>query len=48
MNCLSCNSKNPDEAKFCIECGAAMKRRCSNCGLDNLPKESFAANAVLH
>jgi uncharacterized membrane protein YvbJ len=36
MRCPNCNSENPDNARFCIECGAAFARRCRKRGIDNL------------
>jgi class 3 adenylate cyclase len=34
MNCQSCGNANPETAKFCIECGAALAREvtCASCG----------------
>ena len=43
MRCPSCNSENPVTAKFCIECGAALKCHCSKCGFDNLPQAKFCS-----
>jgi hypothetical protein len=31
MKCLKCQSENPEEAKFCIECGAPMELYCPKC-----------------
>ena len=44
MRCPSCNSANPETARFCIECGVAFERRCSKCGLDNLPQAKFCGH----
>ena len=30
--CPSCRTENPLRAKFCLECGATMARRCASCG----------------
>ena len=32
MRCPSCQTVNPDEAKFCRECGSSLPVNCSNCG----------------
>jgi class 3 adenylate cyclase/tetratricopeptide (TPR) repeat protein len=32
MKCSRCQSDNPGEAKFCIECGAPMESHCPKCG----------------
>jgi ribosomal protein L40E len=32
MKCSSCQSENPDGAKFCIECGSSFEHRCQQCG----------------
>jgi eukaryotic-like serine/threonine-protein kinase len=35
MNCPTCGHENPDEAKFCMECGAAAgPKTCAQCGRD--------------
>ena len=44
MRCPSCNSENPEASKFCIECGAAFKRRCPHCGFGNLPQAKFCGD----
>jgi class 3 adenylate cyclase/predicted ATPase len=44
MRCASCGSTNPDGAKFCIECGAPLKKRCPACGVENLPQAKFCAD----
>jgi hypothetical protein len=31
MNCPRCRSDNPPDARFCLNCGAALALRCSNC-----------------
>ncbi len=41
MECGKCGTANPDAAKFCNECGAAMPRACSGCGFQNPPKAKF-------
>jgi hypothetical protein len=47
MRCSSCQSKNPNGSRFCIECGAVFERRCLKCEFDNLPQAS-SADAAAH
>jgi len=35
MVCASCGTENPDTAKFCNGCGAALTRACPSCGTSN-------------
>src|SRR5262245_4276854 len=44
MRCASCGFENPEGAKFCIECGGAVRTSCRGCGYDNLPQAKFCAN----
>ena len=32
MKCPHCQTENPDDAKFCIECAIPMEFHCPNCG----------------
>ena len=41
MQCLQCDTDNPDGAKFCIECGIALQNRCPNCGAENVARAKF-------
>ncbi|MDH5505799.1 MAG: AAA family ATPase [Anaerolineae bacterium] len=41
MNCHSCNANNPDEAKFCMNCGSPMMVPCRHCGHTNPPLAKF-------
>src|SRR5262245_9341346 len=41
MRCPSCNSQNPDDAKFCDVCGTSMPRRCHTCGATNRTTAKF-------
>ncbi len=41
MKCPKCQSENPDERKFCWECGAKLSKVCPQCGSENLPKDKF-------
>jgi predicted ATPase/class 3 adenylate cyclase len=34
MRCLRCQHENPPQAKFCLECGAALALRCVACGTE--------------
>src|SRR6266542_5213794 len=46
MQCTSCGSDNPEEARFCIECAAPLKKRCPSCGAENLPRAKFCAECA--
>src|SRR5215475_11780010 len=41
MRCPSCNSQNPEDAKFCDACGTSMPRRCPACGATNRTTAKF-------
>src|SRR5262245_26899488 len=41
LQCPSCNSQNPERAKFCNACGASLPRRCPACGASNQPTAKF-------
>jgi class 3 adenylate cyclase/tetratricopeptide (TPR) repeat protein len=41
MNCPQCQSENPEDAKFCIDCGAPMELPCPNCGAPTPAKGRF-------
>src|SRR5262249_39954659 len=41
MRCPSCNSQNPEDAKFCDVCGTSMLRRCPACGATNRTTAKF-------
>jgi class 3 adenylate cyclase/predicted ATPase len=43
MRCPSCKSENPAAAKFCVECGAALKSLCPKCGSQSPPGSKFCA-----
>src|SRR5262249_54004093 len=32
MTCPRCHTRNPPEARFCLECAAPVFARCLNCG----------------
>ena len=44
MRCPTCQTENPDEAKFCRECGSSLLVICSNCDHENLPDSKFCNN----
>jgi len=31
-SCTQCSAENPAEARFCMDCGAPLERRCGSCG----------------
>ncbi|TET26167.1 MAG: zinc ribbon domain-containing protein, partial [Candidatus Aminicenantes bacterium] len=35
MKCPECQFKNPEDMKFCGECGAKLETICSNCNFSN-------------
>ena len=39
MICSSCQANNPDQAKFCMQCGAAQANTCPPCSTE-LPTEA--------
>ncbi len=41
MNCTSCEHLNPDAARFCNRCGAALEISCSSCSQPNPPASRF-------
>jgi class 3 adenylate cyclase/predicted ATPase len=43
MRCASCNAENPERAKFCMECGAALAQRCPTCGTEHPPRAKYCA-----
>jgi class 3 adenylate cyclase/tetratricopeptide (TPR) repeat protein len=43
MRCPNCSAENPATAKFCMECGDALKGRCVKCGAENPPRSKFCA-----
>ncbi len=44
MNCPRCRTVNPDDAKFCENCGLAFERACPNCGKVNSINAKFCRN----
>src|SRR5262245_49035368 len=43
MNCSACGHANPERAKFCAECGAALAARCASCGAELPPAAKFCS-----
>ncbi|MFQ5826932.1 MAG: zinc ribbon domain-containing protein, partial [Dehalococcoidia bacterium] len=41
ITCDQCSFVNESGAKFCNQCGAALKLQCPSCGTDNAPGSSF-------
>jgi serine phosphatase RsbU (regulator of sigma subunit)/class 3 adenylate cyclase len=39
--CPHCQTYNPDEARYCLNCGQELMRRCSNCQTDLSPGARF-------
>src|SRR5579862_9685480 len=46
MRCQSCNSENPEGAKFCVQCATPFQRRCPKCGFENPPDARFCAQCA--
>jgi len=41
MECQKCQSENPEENKFCRECGAMLLSACPQCGAEVFPSDKF-------
>jgi Double zinc ribbon/Adenylate and Guanylate cyclase catalytic domain len=41
MRCSACGFENPEELKFCEECGATLVRACPSCGRGVRPTAKF-------
>ena len=39
--CASCGGRNAADAKFCDDCGTALRRTCASCGADNAGDAKF-------
>ncbi len=50
MTCPSCGVPNPEEARFCNQCGATLGGACTACGHANPPESKFCneCGAALH
>jgi class 3 adenylate cyclase/predicted ATPase len=43
VRCSMCGTDCPEAARFCVECGTALKSRCPDCGSENAPSSKFCA-----
>lgn len=43
MRCASCGSNNPEDARYCDQCSAALLAQCSACGSSNRTNAKFCA-----
>jgi class 3 adenylate cyclase len=41
MNCPRCQTDNPEKARFCLNCGLALERRCASCHTELAPGARF-------
>ena len=41
MKCSKCQTENPENLKFCGECGAKLEKICPNCNSSNPPQFKF-------
>ncbi len=41
MICASCQTENPDDNRFCRECGSKLSLVCPECGVEILPSDKF-------
>src|SRR3990172_3287635 len=44
MQCPNCQTENPANAKFCLNCGTALALRCSNCQAELPSGAKFCMN----
>jgi class 3 adenylate cyclase len=44
MRCSSCGSDNPEDKKFCGDCGSSLANCCPKCGADNPPGKRFCGD----
>lgn len=47
MNCPECQFENPEDSKFCLECGHKFEYRCPNCD-NSVPINSKFCNQCGH
>ena len=43
MRCSNCGAENPNEGKFCNECGASLLRTCAACATPNAPTARYCS-----
>src|SRR4029078_3883584 len=48
MECLHCQNDNPDDGRFCTQCGAALAVKCLRCGDLSSPESKFCGNCGLN
>ncbi len=41
MKCPNCRTENPENKRFCRECGTKLFNVCPQCGTENLPGDKF-------
>ena len=41
MHCPQCQTSNPDQARFCLHCGAKLAITCTSCGIELPPDARF-------
>src|SRR5271154_2897097 len=44
MRCSSCGSQNPEDRKFCGDCGAPLANRCRKCDAENPRGKRFCGD----
>ena len=44
MKCPNCETQNPEDARFCFNCGTTLALECSNCGTTLPAKAKFCFN----
>src|SRR5437867_1343593 len=47
MQCPRCQTENPPQAKFCLECATPLLRRCVNCGTELPVAAKFCPECAL-
>jgi hypothetical protein len=41
VNCPSCSHSNPEDSRFCLECGSSFALRCALCSTELPPSAKF-------
>jgi class 3 adenylate cyclase/predicted ATPase len=44
MRCSKCGSENPDDKRFCGDCGVPLAHCCPKCGVNNPPGKRFCGD----